>query len=187
MLFRSNRLTDYLFPLATGKYTAKPLDKLSLRIAIEANEPLKNIYSPTHSVSISRDDDRHAVVQLSSANVVPNTDFRLVYDAAPGNLSASLISCWPADESEGYFVLLAAPDIKATTEQPLRKTVIFVLDQSGSMSGEKIEQAREAAKFVVNNLRPDDQFNILRYENDVVPFAEELQRFNEDSRSKALG
>lgn len=187
LLRQDNRLTDYLFPLATGKYTAKPVDKLSLRVAIEATDPLKNIYSPTHTVSISRDDDRHAVVQLSSANVVPNADFRLVYDSAPGNISASLLSYWPADENEGYFILLAAPDIKATSDQPVRKTVIFVVDQSGSMSGEKIEQAREAAKFVVNNLRPDDQFNILRYENDVNPFATELQRFSDDSRGKAIG
>lgn len=187
LLRQDNRLTDYLFPLATAKYTAKPLDKLSLRVAIEAVEPLKNIYSPTHTVSVSRDDDRHAVVQLSSANAVPNTDFRLVYDSAPGNIAASLLSYWPADESEGYFVLLAAPDIKATSDQPVRKTVIFVVDQSGSMSGEKIEQAREAAKFVVNNLRPNDQFNILRYENDVTPFAAELQRFDDNSRGKAIG
>lgn len=187
LLRQDHRLTDYLFPLATGKYTAKPLDKLSLRVAIEAIEPLKNIYSPTHTVSISRDDDRHAVVQLSLANVVPNTDFRLVYDSAPGNVSASLLSHWPADENEGYFVLLAAPDIKTTSEQPARKTVIFVVDQSGSMSGEKIEQAREAAKFVVNNLRPDDQFNILRYENDVTPLASELQRFSDVTRSSAIG
>jgi Ca-activated chloride channel family protein len=84
-------------------------------------------------------------------------------------------------------VLLAAPELKSSGEQPARKTVIFVLDQSGSMSGEKIEQAREAAKFVVNNLRPDDQFNLIRYENDVQSFATELQRFGNESRSSAIG
>lgn len=187
LLRQDSRLTDYLFPLATGKYTAKPLDKLSLRVAIESAEPLKNIYSPTHQVNLSRDDDRHAVVQMAASNVVPNADFRLVFDTAPGNLGASLISCWPAGEQAGYFLLLAAPDIKANVDQPARKTVIFVLDQSGSMSGEKIEQAREAAKFVVNNLRPDDQFNLIRYENDSVQFAPELQRFSEATRSAAIG
>ena len=187
LLRQDSRLTDYLFPLATGKYTAKPLDKLALRVAIESVEPLKNIYSPTHQVTISRDDDRHAVVQLTATNVVPNADFRLVYDSAPGNVAASLISCWPAGEQAGYFVLLAAPELKSSGEQPARKTVIFVLDQSGSMSGEKIEQAREAAKFVVNNLRPDDQFNVVRYENDVQSFATELQRFGNESRSSAIG
>jgi Ca-activated chloride channel family protein len=187
LLRQDARLTDYLFPLATGKYTVKPLDKLSLRVAIETAEPLKNIYSPTHQVTISRDDERHAVVQMTSSNVVPNADFRLVFDSAPGNIAASLISCWPAGEQAGYFVLLAAPDIKAGTEQPTRKTVIFVLDQSGSMSGDKIEQAREAAKFVVNNLRPDDQFNVIRYENDVSSLAPELQRFGDATRSSAIG
>ena len=47
------------------------------------------------------------------------------------------------------------------------KTVVFVVDRSGSMSGKKIEQAQEALKFVLNNLREGDLFNIVAYDSEV--------------------
>ena len=64
---------------------------------------------------------------------------------------------------------------------------MFVVDRSGSMSGEKIDQAREAAKFVINNLRNEDLFNVIVYDDHVESFRPELQRFGDDSRAAGLG
>ncbi len=187
LLKQDQKLVDYLFPMSTAQYTSKPIEKLSLRVAIESTDAIKNIYSPTHQVDIRRDDDRHVVVQHSATNIVPSSDFRLVYDSAPGKVTASLLTSWPEGEDQGYFIMLAAPEITSGDAKPVRKTVIFVVDQSGSMSGDKIEQAREAAKFVVNNLRNDDLFNVVSYENDVRVMSTELERFDDASRSKAIG
>ena len=52
--------------------------------------------------------------------------------------------------------------------------MIFVLDRSGSMAGKKIEQARKALKSVLNNLREDDLFNIVVYDDRVESFKPEL-------------
>ena len=57
-------LTDFLFPLSTAKYTSHPVEKVSVRVAIDSQEAIKNVYSPTHAVEIHRPDDRHAVVTL---------------------------------------------------------------------------------------------------------------------------
>lgn len=186
-LLRSDqRVVDYLFPLSTAKYTSQPLEKVSLRVSIAADEELKSIYSPTHNIEVSREGMKNAVVRLTAANVIPTADFRLVYDTAAGNLGASVLSYWPADDEQGYFVMFATPNIVPAQEQPIRKSVIFVVDQSGSMSGEKMEQARQAAKYVLQNLRNDDLFNIIRYESKVETFAPELERFHEESRDRAL-
>ena len=67
------------------------------------------------------------------------------------------------------------------------KTVILVIDRSGSMSGKKIEQVRAAMKYVVNNLRQGDLFNIVAYDSQVEAFRPELQRFDEETRKAALG
>ena len=48
---------------------------------------------------------------------------------------------------DGYFLLLASPEVKAADAQPQPKTVIFVIDRSGSMAGKKIEQAQEGAEI----------------------------------------
>ena len=55
------------------------------------------------------------------------------------------------------------------------------------MNGKKIEQAREAAKFVLNNLREGDLFNIITYSSDVESFEPELQAFDSQTRKAALG
>ena len=55
------------------------------------------------------------------------------------------------------------------------------------MSGKKIEQVRAALKYVLNNLRPGDLFNIVAYDDRVDTFRPELQRFDEETRKAALG
>lgn len=187
LLRKDGSLTDYLFPLATTRYTAKPIEKVSFRVAISDAQEIKNVYSPTHSVDIKRDDAKNVVVSLGMANVIPQFDFRLIYDSSATAVQANLLSYWPEGEDQGYFVMLASPSIQSETNSPVRKSVIFVLDQSGSMSGQKIEQAREAAKFVLNNLNADDLFNIISYDGSVRSMSPELQRFGPDTRQTAVG
>ncbi|MCS7303898.1 MAG: VIT domain-containing protein [Thermoguttaceae bacterium] len=179
-------LTDFLFPLSTAKYTADPVDEISFRISIESQDDIKNVYSPTHPVDIKRPDDKHATVTWKAEKQIPTSDFRLFYDVGKGTVSTRLISYRPSDKDDGYFLLLASPKIEQTGERP-KKTVIFVVDRSGSMSGKKIEQARNAAKFILNNLREGDTFNIIAYDSTVEAFRPELQRYNEETRRAAQG
>lgn len=187
LLKRSDQAVDFKFPLAAARYTAKPLEKLTVRVAIESKEDLKNIYSPSHNVQIQRDDARHAIARFEASNAIPNDDFRLIYDSIGGQIGANLISYWPHGEDQGYFVLLASPQFAAENDTVLEKTVLFVVDRSGSMSGEKIDQAREAAKFVINNLRSDDLFNVIVYDDRAESFRPELQRWSDETRQAGLG
>ena len=187
LLKKDRNTVDYLFPLSTAKYTAQPIEKVSFRLAIQSAEPIKNIYSPTHDVKIARDDDRNAVVNFEAKNNIPNDDFRLLYDTDERKIGASVVSYWPEGEDQGYFILLASPEIKKSSEEQSRKTILFVVDRSGSMNGKKIVQARDAAKFVLNNLNDNDLFNVIAYDAVVQSFSSELQRYDSESRSAALG
>ena len=179
-------LTDFLFPLSTAKYTSDPVEEISFRISIESQDEIKNVYSPTHPVDIKRPDDKHAVVTWKVEKQIPSSDFRLFYDVGRGVVSTRVLSYRPNDKEDGYFLLLASPKIEQVGERP-KKTVVFVVDRSGSMSGKKIEQARNAAKFILNNLREGDTFNIIAYDSTVEAFRPELQRYNEETRRAALG
>jgi len=180
-------LTDLLFPMSTAKYTSKPIEKLTIEVAVESSAPLKNIYSPTHAIEIERPSNRVAIVRFTAKETVPDNDFHLFYDVGQEAVGASVLS-YRGDESEpGYFLLLATPEIQAETTERASKTVVFVVDRSGSMSGEKIEQAREALKFVLNNLREGDLFNIIAYDTAIEAFRPELQRIDASSRAAALG
>ncbi len=181
-------LTDFLFPLSTAKYTSEAVETVGIRVTIESESDIKNVYSPTHAIEIQRPDDRHATVTFSAKNEVPTSDFRLLYDVGKGKLSTRVLSYRPDRDSDkdGYFLLLTSPEIKAR-EQRVPKTVMFAIDRSGSMSGKKIEQVRAALKFVLDNLRPGDLFNIIAYDSEVETFRPELQKYDERTRKEALG
>ncbi len=119
--------------------------------------------------------------------MAPDSDFRLFFDTAKDDVAASVLSYRPDPQQDGYFLMLASPALKAKNIEPPKKTVIVVVDRSGSMSGKKIEQAKEAMRFVVNNLREGDLFNIVAYDSSVESFRPELQRFDDATRKAALG
>ncbi len=180
-------LTDFLFPLSTARYTSAPLEKLEIQLSIESSADIKNVYSPSHAIEIKRPDNKHAHVAFTRTNEIPTSDFRLLYDVGAGQVGASLLSYRPKEGDDGYFLLLASPEIKAADAERPKKTVVFAVDRSGSMSGKKFEQAQGALKFVLNNLRQGDLFNIVAYDSVVESFRPELQKFDEDSRKAALG
>ncbi len=180
-------LTDFLFPLSTAKYTSEAVEKVNIRATIESQEDIKNVYSPSHAVEIKRPDALHAVVTFSSKNEVPSADFRLLYDVGRGRVSTRVLSYRPDAGQDGFFLLLASPEIKAPDAKRPEKTMIIVIDRSGSMSGKKIEQVKAALKNVLNNLREGDLFNIVAYDDRVDSFRPELQRFTEETRQAALG
>jgi Ca-activated chloride channel family protein len=163
------------------------VENVQIQVAIDSRVNIKNVYSPTHSVEVKRPDDKHATVSFTSKNEVPATDFRLFFDVGKGNIGANTISYRPNEHEDGYFLLLASPEITASDLERPKKTVLFVVDRSGSMSGNKIEQAKGALRFVLNNLRDGDLFNIVAYDSEVESFRPELERYNEDTRKAALG
>lgn len=186
-LLRKDRgTTDFLFPLGAAKYTTKPLEKLDLQVSIDSTISIRNVYSPSHAVSVERPDEDHAVVKYSATNTVPGSDFRLFYDVNPDKLGTSLLSYRPNGGEDGYFLLLTTPQVPKQNEQ-IAKTVLFVVDKSGSMQGEKIDQAKAALKFVLNNLREGDTFNIVAYDTAVETFRPELERVNDETRKQATG
>ena len=187
LLRKNYGLTDFIFPLSTAKYTSEPVGKLNIQLAIESSTPIKSIYSATHTVNIERPDKTHAVVKYEAKNTVPGDDFRLFFDTGEESVAASVVSYRPKSDEDGYFLMLSSPEVKAADSKPTPKTVVFVVDRSGSMSGEKIEQAKGAAKFVLNNLREGDLFNIVAFDSEISAFRPELEKFNADTRAAATG
>lgn len=187
LLRKDHGLTDFLFPLSTAKYTAKPIEKVEVAINIESSQEIKNVYSPSHAIEIQRPEPKRATIRYSRTNETPGNDFRLFYDVGDAGLAARVISYRPNDKEDGYFLMLASPPIKAANAERPHKTVLFVVDKSGSMSGKKIEQAKAALKFVLDNLREGDLFNIVAYEGAVESFRPELERYTEATRKAAIG
>jgi Ca-activated chloride channel family protein len=182
---RDRDVVEFSYPFGTQKFTSKPIERLALRIDLASKDAIKSIYSPSHEPEIRRSGDYEASIRLTQHHVVPTADFRLLYTLESGALGATVLSYRPNDSDDGYFLLLASPEVKAADTKPVPKSVIFVLDRSGSMTGKKIEQAKGALKFVLDNLRDDDTFNIIVYDDRVETFKPELQRYTSETRAQA--
>lgn len=183
---RDRDVVEFAYPFSTQKFTAKPIDRLSLSLRIESRDPIKSVYCPSHDARIERAGDHEVKVSWEQRDTVPSTDFRLITTLAEGRVGASVLSYRPSAGEDGYFLLLASPEVKSDRDRHQPKTVVFVLDRSGSMAGKKIVQARNALKFVLNNLRDDDLFNIVVYDDRVETYKPELQRYSSATRDEAV-
>lgn len=168
-----NGLVHYLYPLSTERFSSKPLDDLAIKAEIESREPIKAVYSPSHEASIGREDDYRAVLGLEQSDVRPDKDFELYYTVSPEKVGLNLLS-YKEDDQDGFFLLLAAPDVQVNDSEIVAKDVILVLDTSGSMDGEKLDQAKEAAGFILQHLNPDDRFGMVAFSTMTRSFRSEL-------------
>jgi Ca-activated chloride channel homolog len=186
LLTKQDRLTNYIFPLATAKFTSVPLEEIAVRIAIACDDEIRNILSPSHPIETERSDSKHCVVSFKAQNFLPSADFRLMFDTASDPIGASVVSYWPSDLDDGYFLLLASPHLKTGNTDDTRKALTLVMDRSGSMAGEKFAQAQKAAKYVMEHLAENDMFNIIVYDSGVESFRSELQKSTQESRQQAI-
>ena len=89
--------------------------------------------------------------------------------------SAPSLTTYRQGDEDGFFLLLVAPKADFRQQEVVAKDVMLVLDISGSMEGEKLEQAKEALRFVLERLNPDDRFNILTFNDTIDTYAETLR------------
>ncbi len=168
-------LVKYIYPLNTEKFSPDPLANVAVNVSIKSDQALKAIYSPSHQVSVTRSNDYNASVGYEASNVKPDRDFVLYYSVSSSELGATLLSYKPDGKTDGFFLLLVTPQVKTEQQGVIAKDVILVLDTSGSMQGQKIEQARRALKYVLEQLNPSDRFNVITFSTGVVPYASSLQ------------
>jgi Ca-activated chloride channel family protein len=177
-------LVSYVYPLNTEKFSAKPIKSVSIKVELESQQPLKAIYSPSHSVEIKRHGARSATVGFETSDAKPDTDFALYFVPEKDELGVNLLAHKTGDR-DGYFLLLVSPGLETKRQNIVPKDVAFVLDTSGSMAGKKLEQARKALQFCVENLNDEDRFEIIRFSTEVEPLFDKLVRANESNRDKA--
>ncbi|HLH52978.1 MAG TPA: VIT domain-containing protein [Verrucomicrobiae bacterium] len=177
-------LIDYTLPLSTEKFSRKPVKNVVVEVNLQVKNGLKSIYSPTHSVEIKRDGRQRASATFEGSNVSGESDFQLYFAAEKDELGVNLLA-HRAEGEDGYFLLLASPGLELGKKEVIPKDVAFVLDTSGSMAGKKLDQAKKALQFCVENLNEDDRFEIIRFSTEVEPLFEKLTEANKQNRERA--
>ncbi|HXQ72060.1 MAG TPA: VIT and VWA domain-containing protein [Pyrinomonadaceae bacterium] len=154
---------SYRYPLGTGRQMVE-IGSVSGRVEVESKEPLRNVYSPTHSIDVKRATDRRSLVSFESGKEAQ--DFQLFYTISKEDFGLTLLTHREPGK-DGYFLLMISPKEDWADQEYSAKDVVFVVDTSGSMAEEgKMEKARSALLYGVRILRPQDRFNVISFAGD---------------------
>lgn len=176
-------LIRYLYPLNTERFSFQPIEEVAISVGISSKTPITNVYSPSHRVSVRKGSETEARLGFEEKNVKPDKDFVVYYSVSSADIGLSILNY--SDGEASYFMLLAAPPYSEAKQKVLNKNLIFVLDSSGSMKGKKIQQAREAVRFIIDHLDERDHFSIIDFDDGVSLFAEEIVAADAKNREKA--
>jgi Ca-activated chloride channel family protein len=185
-LTAENGLVRYVYPLSTEKFSTAPLDSVSVKVEIRASQALRAIYSPSHPVSITHQDENNATVGWEANQIRPDKDFIVYYSIGDSEALHLLSYRDPADvqDPDGFFLLLLAPRPELP-DRVIAKDLIFVLDHSGSMEGEKFTQAQAALKYILQHLNSGDRFGLVAFSTAIEPYARGLRPADEANEAEA--
>ena len=159
--------------MPAASYAAGPVERVAVNVNLTNKQPLRSIFSPTHTTTVTRKTPTEATATVKADRWTGMDDFRLYWAADADALGLRVLSYRASDKEDGYFMLLGNP-AGAAAERAVLKDVIFVMDTSGSMRGEKIEQARAALDYCIQHLDKTDRFNIVTFGTDVKTFRNDL-------------
>lgn len=173
LLEEDNGLIHYVYPLHTAG-DARLVEQMSISVDVVSDEVISNVYSPSHSVAISRPDDNSFRAGFERSNYVAEGDFSLYYGVQREIIDINLLTYRESADQDGFFMLMVQPPLFINEADIQPKDVVIVLDRSGSMLGTKWDQARAAAAYVLDNLNPQDRFNVVLFSTGWQVFAQEL-------------
>lgn len=184
-----NGRVDYDFNSCYGYLSNPPLDSLSVSIQINGNRGISNVELPGFdNVNIDIDGNT-ATVNMISLGFIPDQDIELSYMLAMENLGASTFSTMighqyvPDELGDGFFMSIVEPQPSANV---IQKYFTFMLDHSQMMNDTSMQQAKDAASYMIGNLNPGDYFNIVDFATVAGTFAVNHVPYNSANRDLAL-
>lgn len=140
--------------------TSDPVNPTTISVTLNAGfetEPVKSLY---HAI---KTDAASGVISLADGTVPADKDFVLEWQAKGTAPQAGLFS-----ESIGgkhYLLGFVTPPTVFTEAVTKPRETVFVIDNSGSMEGPSMAQAKESLLFGLDQLKPGDLFNVIRFDD----------------------
>jgi len=163
-------LLRYVAPMPDTSLSGESIEKLTFTATIKHTLPLRTVFCATHPVKIARPGLKEAQVESRTEKYSGAGDLVVQYVADIDPLGVRILAHRMKDDDEGFFLLLANPTGSEKEAAPIPKDMLFVVDTSGSMRGDKMEQARAAIEYCLDNLNPEDRFNIVAFGTEVTAF-----------------
>ena len=145
----------------------------------------------SHAVSSLINNGNSASVRIVLNELPGSQNYLIRYSLSLSQLGLFSFSTFQPDSlvpdtlGRGFFTFVAEPDPSATSGT-IKKVFTLIVDRSGSMGGTKIVQARDAARFITQNLNTGDKFNIIDFDDIINPFRTTHVLYTPQARDSAL-
>jgi Ca-activated chloride channel homolog len=153
-----------LDPLDNAKNRA-PVNPTTISIRLQAGFPLGEVKSHFHNVKIDSPDSATRVITLADGAAPADRDFELTWTAAIEKTPSVGLFHEQVAGSDYLLAFVTPPLLNDAEQKPLPREVVFVIDNSGSMGGTSIAQAKAGLLFALSRLQPGDRFNVIRFDH----------------------
>ena len=142
-----------------------PVNPTSITVHLKAGFALGEVKSHYHNVKLESPDNATRVVTLADGTVPADRDFELTWKPAAEKAPSVGLFREHVGDADYVLAFVTPPAAEQATQKPLPREVVFVIDNSGSMGGTSIEQAKASLLYALGRLQPNDRFNVIRFDD----------------------
>lgn len=156
---------------------------IGVTVEIDAGVPVSEVRSPSHQIR-TQSNGQLIRVQLGGEDTIPNKDLILRYRVATNQTQATVLT--QSDQKGGHFAVYLIPAIEYRTSEIVPKDVVFLMDTSGSQSGDPLIKSQELMRRFINGLNPNDTFTIIDFANTTTQLSPAPLPNTPQNRAKAI-
>ncbi|MFN6471575.1 MAG: VIT domain-containing protein [Nostoc sp. SerVER01] len=156
---------------------------IHLTVEIDAGLPISQVRSPSHQLKIEHS-GQIVRIQLAREDTIPNKDLILRYQVSGQETQSTVLT--QTDDRGGHFTIYLIPALSYSIDEIVPKDVVFLVDTSGSQSGDPLQKCQELMRRFINGLNPNDTFTILDFSDRVRQLSKTPLANTAENRAKAI-
>ena len=142
-----------------------PVNPIAITVRLQAGFPLGEVKSHHHAIKVESPDSATRIIKLADGPVPADRDFELTWKPAAEAAPSVGLFREHVGDADYLLAFVSPPAVEQAERKPLPREVVFVIDNSGSMGGTSIVQAKASLNFALSRLQPTDRFNVIRFDD----------------------
>ena len=140
-----------------------PLNPVTIEVHLQPGFPIANLASPYHRIAAAEDPAGGRIIRLADGDVPADRDFELRWRSAAADATVGLFR--ERRGNQDYLMAMLTPPVDDRRRRASPREMIFVIDNSGSMAGASMDQAKTSLLHALMTLTPADRFNVIRFDD----------------------
>jgi Ca-activated chloride channel homolog len=157
---------DRISPPVLDPRKQPPVNPVAITVHLQAGFPLAAVKSHHHAVTVS-DEAGGRLIKLADGPVPADRDFELSWTPAATRAPSVGLFRERIGDADYLLAFVTPPVVEASAraDEQRSREIVLVIDNSGSMGGTSMAQAKASLLYALGRLKPSDRFNVIRFDN----------------------